>query len=148
METHFFCEFPFEEAESWWSFKHSDGVWMAQLASRTRRECLPGSGTEWTAVTIKHVLGIWIALVTLGLLAHVPLISVSAWELLRPPSETRKLGSGYIQSFAAAEQKIITNVCWFKLFFSHCPQSPLYTEGDTCRILRNTQRSRCLMPAD
>lgn len=118
METHFFCEFPFEEAESWWSFKHSDGVWIAQLASRTRRECPLGSGTEWTAVTIKHMLGICIAPVTFGLLAHVPLLSVCVWELLCPLSETRKLGSGYIQSFAAAEQEIITNVCWFKLFLT------------------------------
>lgn len=49
METHFFREPPLRKLRvggvwSWWS------VWMTQLASGTRHECLLGGGTKWARV--------------------------------------------------------------------------------------------------
>lgn len=50
METHSFCETPLRKLRvggvwGWWR------VWMTQLASGTRHECLLGGGTKWTRVT-------------------------------------------------------------------------------------------------
>lgn len=50
METHFFSEPPLRKLRaggvwSWWR------VWMTQLASGTRHECVLGGGIKWTRVT-------------------------------------------------------------------------------------------------
>ena len=74
IEIHF-CEFSFENR--WWSF-------TAQVAPGTVCECLLGADTRWAAVTMEHVLGIWI-------------VPVSTWELLCLLSEIRKLGPRYVQ---------------------------------------------------